>query len=476
MDESIATTLKEARVTKGLELSDIAEITHVRKEYLKALEEGRYQDLPEDIYSRNFLRLYAQAVGLEDGKLLDRYTRERRTALGITPDDPMHTAEVIRPDVATSSRPGGGWLITLLLLGALGGLLYFAYSRNLLKALFNPNANQTISTQPTLPEVTQPIEDELALSETSNNKTSDISNDGVNTSTETSTSPSTRTTATTSNTNPSETIETSTPEADTTGDEAANLSSETSDVEVSSTVANTSDDSRVNTADTSNATTSEENLTQPSPSSTSSTSAEVTEVRFTLITDPPGADASIDNYPFATRTPVFNAPISARESRVLRIDLDGYEPYTELIDVLEDTSMSVSLKPISEGPSTAQVPSAAPSNTPSTPNNQGINITIEAETWLEVYQSTRRSEGERLYYGTAQSGEILSYNLPVYVHVGNAAGVRIKENNRELGLMGSSGEVTGRAFGQSLPEAETAEETGATEEPLTSDEETTSDE
>ena len=41
MDSSVASTLKEARDAKGLELSDIAEITNVRKEYLKALEEGR---------------------------------------------------------------------------------------------------------------------------------------------------------------------------------------------------------------------------------------------------------------------------------------------------------------------------------------------------------------------------------------------------------------------------------------------------
>lgn len=78
--------LREARVAKGLELNDIAEITHVRKEHLQALEEGRYGDLPEDIYARNFLRLYAQAVGLDDTKLLERFARERRafSALGIS--------------------------------------------------------------------------------------------------------------------------------------------------------------------------------------------------------------------------------------------------------------------------------------------------------------------------------------------------------------------------------------------------------
>ena len=67
-----------------------------------------YSDLPEDIYSRNFLRLYAQALGLEDSKLLDQYTRERRSALGISPNEIRRT-EVIQGESSPRRNPLDGF-------------------------------------------------------------------------------------------------------------------------------------------------------------------------------------------------------------------------------------------------------------------------------------------------------------------------------------------------------------------------------
>lgn len=390
MQDSVAATLKEARTQQGFDISAIAEITHVRKEYLLALEDGRYQDLPEDIYARNFLRLYAQALGLDDNSLLDRYSRERRSALGITPSE----VTVTQTAIANKPRSGGTWIITALLLAALAWLVYFAYSRNLISALFNPRVEVTQITEPTLPtppQSTATLEEEVL-------------------------------------------------EPNTSPDLPLNLSE---------------DNNPISEPD-SPGTATEESLANPANTPSTLSSGQPTEVSFTLITDPPGADASIDNYPFATRTPVFAAPVTVRAARVLRIELEGYQPYEELLDVLEDTSLSITLQPI--GAENTINPNTEPdllNNTPGTPGQ--LSLQIEAETWLEVYQSTERGSGERLYYGTAQSGETLTYNLPVYVHVGNAAGIRITENGREIGLMGSSGEVTGRAFGQASSETQPAD-------------------
>lgn len=482
MDESVATTLREARTAKGLELGDIAEITHVRKEYLKALEEGRYSDLPEDIYSRNFLRLYAQALGLEDSKLLDHYGRERRSALGITPNEPIRNQnqEIIHDQESSASKPFG-WILTLLLLAALAGLGYFAYSRNLLASLFNPTASEISNTAPTLPspDVSEIINDEssenLATTDTELGTTELIedapileepsSDEAVLETTLDAEATLLEAEETQPSGNSPETI--SEPSSDT--------SSETITDEpiVPDALATTEDISEENTTEENivEENTVENNPTEtPEASTTQETNPAVTtetsDVRFTLITDPPGADASIDNYSFASRTPVFNAPVSAREARVLRIELEGYETYEELLDVVEDTSLSISLKPIGAQEATSLSPATplspattATETTTLQPSAQGkINVSIEVETWLEVYQSTKRGEGEQLYYGTAQTGEALSYNLPVYIHVGNAAGIRINENGRDVGLMGSSGEVTGRSFGQPLPVQEVVTE------------------
>ncbi|MBW6456778.1 MAG: helix-turn-helix domain-containing protein, partial [Trueperaceae bacterium] len=82
--ESLGGRLRLAREGAGLGLSDLAQQTHVRRAYLEALEDGRYQELPEDVYSRNFVRLYAQTVGLDAAPLLELYQRERRAAMGTT--------------------------------------------------------------------------------------------------------------------------------------------------------------------------------------------------------------------------------------------------------------------------------------------------------------------------------------------------------------------------------------------------------
>jgi cytoskeletal protein RodZ len=87
--------------------------------YLTALEEGRYRDLPEDVYARNFVRLYANAVGLDAAPLLDQYVRERQNALGRTTletrlDRDRQAATSLRssptepapPAVARRRRPG----------------------------------------------------------------------------------------------------------------------------------------------------------------------------------------------------------------------------------------------------------------------------------------------------------------------------------------------------------------------------------
>jgi hypothetical protein len=72
-----------------------------------------------------------------------------------------------------------------------------------------------------------------------------------------------------------------------------------------------------------------------------------------------------------------------------------------------------------------------------------LTITITDTTWLEVYRSTARNEGERLVYTTAQPGASYSFAPPVFVYTGNAAGVRLNLSGQDLGPMGSPGAVLG---------------------------------
>lgn len=65
--------LRQAREERGLELAQLAERLKVRRAILEALEECRYDELPEAPLARGYLRRYAQALGLDPKPLLMLY-------------------------------------------------------------------------------------------------------------------------------------------------------------------------------------------------------------------------------------------------------------------------------------------------------------------------------------------------------------------------------------------------------------------
>jgi cytoskeleton protein RodZ len=67
--------LKAAREARGLSLSDIFKETRVSLTNLQALEDGNYKALPPPVYTRNFIRKYARAVGADEKPLLKRYEK-----------------------------------------------------------------------------------------------------------------------------------------------------------------------------------------------------------------------------------------------------------------------------------------------------------------------------------------------------------------------------------------------------------------
>jgi cytoskeletal protein RodZ len=69
--------LKEARVSRGLSLHDIAGVTKISMVALEALERGDLSRLPGGIFSRAFVRSYALAVGLDPEQAVVEFLAER---------------------------------------------------------------------------------------------------------------------------------------------------------------------------------------------------------------------------------------------------------------------------------------------------------------------------------------------------------------------------------------------------------------
>lgn len=62
---AIGARLREARLRQGLEISECAEATRIRERYLVAIEDGRFESLPDPAYVAGFVRAYATHLGVD---------------------------------------------------------------------------------------------------------------------------------------------------------------------------------------------------------------------------------------------------------------------------------------------------------------------------------------------------------------------------------------------------------------------------
>ncbi len=73
---SVGGILKASRNRQGQSLPDVAQTLRIRRPYLEAIEEGRYDDLPGPAYAGGFVRAYAEHLGLDSDEVLRRFKLE----------------------------------------------------------------------------------------------------------------------------------------------------------------------------------------------------------------------------------------------------------------------------------------------------------------------------------------------------------------------------------------------------------------
>jgi cytoskeletal protein RodZ len=71
--QSFGETLRQARLEKGVPIADAERETRIRRKYLEALEAEDATSLPPPVYTRGFIRAYAEYLGLEPQALVDLY-------------------------------------------------------------------------------------------------------------------------------------------------------------------------------------------------------------------------------------------------------------------------------------------------------------------------------------------------------------------------------------------------------------------
>ena len=111
---SVCIELHEARLRGGYNLADAAKVLRIQLQYLQALEEGRFDQIPGTAYTIGFLRSYAGFLGLDPDEIVGAFKRERSLDTG--------EQRLSFPSPTRDSPKPKLWLVLLVLV--LAGLAY----------------------------------------------------------------------------------------------------------------------------------------------------------------------------------------------------------------------------------------------------------------------------------------------------------------------------------------------------------------
>jgi cytoskeleton protein RodZ len=123
----IGSTLRAARMSARIDVSEIEAETKIRAKYLRALENEEWDLLPGPTFVRSFLRTYAQALGLDGKALVEEYrlNYERPSEAAL---EPIVSSPQSARGRVPGSRPSRGYMaivgvvlvvIVLLIVGLL---------------------------------------------------------------------------------------------------------------------------------------------------------------------------------------------------------------------------------------------------------------------------------------------------------------------------------------------------------------------
>lgn len=118
--------LRTQREKKGITLEQATADTRIREKFLAALEAGDYQSLPGAVYTKGFLRNYAEYLDLDQEDLVVQFQQERGLIA-----EPARAFEPMRPIARRSVILTPAVLIPVLVLAGIAlfvGYLYYQFT------------------------------------------------------------------------------------------------------------------------------------------------------------------------------------------------------------------------------------------------------------------------------------------------------------------------------------------------------------
>src|SRR5476651_2305626 len=111
---AVGRLLRNQRDARGLSIEDVARSLRIRRPYIEAIEQGRFEQLPGAAYIPAFLRAYARHIGLDPAKVL--------TAYQLSGSVPIERPAALPADfpLAEKRAPIGLFVLTILLVVGAG--------------------------------------------------------------------------------------------------------------------------------------------------------------------------------------------------------------------------------------------------------------------------------------------------------------------------------------------------------------------
>lgn len=106
--QTVGEILREARLNAGLSIQDIADETSVSAKYIRALEEGRYNDLPSPVYIKNYLQRICEVLGIAWEVIGSLYEKEVQVYTDVPKARHESSARRVRGRGRRRSRSSGG--------------------------------------------------------------------------------------------------------------------------------------------------------------------------------------------------------------------------------------------------------------------------------------------------------------------------------------------------------------------------------
>lgn len=92
--------LRRERTRRGLTFKEVEQRLHIRSTYLEALEDGQYDLIPGEVYTKGFIRNYGNFLGLNGARLVADYKRTRGS------EEDLETLQVVNDGRLIQAQDG----------------------------------------------------------------------------------------------------------------------------------------------------------------------------------------------------------------------------------------------------------------------------------------------------------------------------------------------------------------------------------